>query len=98
LASFNKWRDWREWGLQFAISELQAVKVLVGAAEIHQLFVRALFGDTPFGDYGDRVGTFDRREAVGDDDGRSAAAELVECLLDHDFGRVVEGGGRFVED
>ena len=46
----------------------------------------------------DLVGVDDRRQAVGDDQGRAVARDPVERRLDLALGMDVEGRGRLVED
>ena len=58
----------------------------------------ALFYKSALVDNGDFVGILDGGKAVGNDDGRSAAAQLVKRLLYKYLGGVVEGACRLIKD
>ena len=46
----------------------------------------------------DRIGTHDRREAMGDDDASTTSHEVVECFLYESLSLRIESTGRFIED
>ena len=70
----------------------------VEAAALQQLLVGAAVDDPAAVDDDDLVGERDRREAVGDDEGRPALHHLAQAALDRRLGARVDRGGGVVED
>ena len=70
----------------------------VNAALLQQAFVIAAFLDAVVADDENLVRVLDGRKAVRDHDGRPAVGKLLEAVLDHLLGGVVERARRFVED
>src|SRR4029078_7747997 len=70
----------------------------VKALFLHQFGVAALLDDLAVLEDDDQVGVADRREAVGDDERRSAREENAEGLFDLPLGTDVDRRGRRVED
>ena len=68
------------------------------SAEGKELLVGPLLDDTPTIDDADHVGVDDRREAVGDDDGRATRHEVIQGVLHETFALRIQSGGSFVED
>src|SRR5690625_4788168 len=56
-----------------------------------------LLGDAVAVDYDDAVGVTDRGQPVRDHQGRAAARQLLQRLLDRPFCLRIESGGRFIE-
>lgn len=63
------------------VAEMGLLEVVVGALHVHQLTMCALLYDTALVDVADDVSTDDGRQAVGDDDGRTAGLSFVQRLL-----------------
>ena len=78
----QKWRPIRDGSVSFEASlarreaELRFMEASVNAFVEHQLVVPTLFRDTSLVDDHDPVGVLDRRQAVGDDEGRAAHGQL----------------------
>ena len=77
---------------------LLIVQVSVASFLRHELFVRATFDDLAVFEDQDLIGAADGREAVGDDEGGAALAQIPKAFLDQRFALAVEAGGGFVED
>ncbi len=77
---------------------LARVEVGVAASPGQQLLVPATLDDAASLDDEDRVGSPDRRQPVGDDEGRAPLHQLGEALLDQGLALAVERGGGLVED
>src|SRR5579871_4192849 len=75
-------------GVEIEVAALSGVKRAVGAA----------LDDASAFDDEDLVGAADGGEAMGNDEGRAAAHEIGQALLDEGFGFGIEAGGGFVED
>jgi hypothetical protein len=65
---------------------------------LQQLFVGAELSKLACVDDGDAVGAARGGQAVGDDDGRAAAQDVVERMFDPGFGLEVDVGHGLVED
>src|SRR5229473_2816047 len=70
----------------------------VEAAFRQQLVVRALLDDPAVLQHDDQVGIPNRRQAVGDDEGRPAGEQELQRALDLALGADVDRRGRLVED
>ncbi len=70
----------------------------VVSVECEELFVRTLLDDTPIIDDANDVGMDDRREAVGNDDSRTALHEVIQGTLHKTLALGIEGRSGFVED
>lgn len=64
----------------------------------HQLFMRAGLGDISFVHYEDQIRIPDRRQAVCNDERRSAVHHLPEGALDVLFCPDIDGARRLVQD
>lgn len=102
-------RGFRRQNLLDGVSSLQAVLERaihhlerlphhgVTPAMLDEFIVRAHLGDPSLVHHHDSVGVSSRLQAVGDDDGRTTARDLVNRGRDASLGREVEVRGRFVQ-
>src|SRR4051795_2561562 len=84
--------------LRRSVGRPVAVQRQVEAACREQLVVRALLDDPAVLQDDDQVGVADRREPVGDDEGRAAVQKPPQRALDLSFRADVDGARRLVED
>src|SRR6185503_15772452 len=77
---------------------LAVVELAVAAAAREQLGVGAALDDAPALEHEDLVGRADGREAVRDHEGRAAAPQARERVLDVALALAVEARGGLVED
>src|SRR5215204_2001911 len=75
-----------------------AVQSQVAAPLRDELLVRPLLDDSAMLEDDDEIGIPDRREPVGDDDGRAAGEEPAKRELDAALGADVDARRRLVED
>jgi hypothetical protein len=78
--------------------ELHAVERGERPTARDQLGKWPLLGDPPVLEDEDRVGPTDRREPVGDHEGRASLYKRLKALYDARLGRRVEGRGGFVKE
>jgi hypothetical protein len=71
---------------------LQVDELGVPAVAVHQLGVGALLDDAALVEHVDNVGLLDRRQTMGNGNGRTALGGLVQSSLHHLFTLTVEGG------
>ena len=90
-SSRSRWRKRTSSHPNSAISRVER-------AALEQLVVGAAVDDPPRVHDDDLVGERDRREAVGDDEGRPAGHRLAQAALDRRLGGRVDRRGRVVED
>src|SRR5438046_439778 len=79
------------------LDELQVIKLAVDAAPREQLVVAADLDDLALVQDHDLVRGSNCRQPVRDDEGRAAAHEIVESLLDEPLRLRIERGGRLIE-
>ena len=72
--------------------------MLVIAAELDELVVRALFNDTALVEHTNEVGMADGGEAVGDGDGGAVLHQSFQGLLHKALTLRVEGAGGFIQN
>ena len=79
------------------VALLQAEERGVAAAAAQQIVVLAALDDLAGLDHQNGVGVHDGVQAVGDDDGGAALAEMLDRLLHGLFGFRIQRGGGFIQ-
>src|SRR5690606_37025127 len=77
---------------------LAVVERTVQPACTQQLAMGAAFDDPAAVEHNDLIGALNRRQAMGDHEGRAAAAELLQTVADQSFALAVQARRRFIED
>src|SRR5688572_23619591 len=79
-------------------AELQRVQPVIGAATVHELFVRAVLDDAATLENENAIRVLDGREPVRDDEHRASGEQALDGLLDESLALGVERRRRLVEN